>query len=182
MLLRAEDSCLLVVDVQERLVPVMSDPRAVLKTGAFLMRAARRLDVSIVVSEHLPEKIGPTMFDLRELAPPDSFVSKCHFSCAHEPAVLEHLNALGKRQIVLCGTEAHVCVLQSALGLKAEGFDVYCVTDACGSRNPANAQAAYERMRMNGVTTMTAEMAVFEWLNRADTQAFKDLIPHIKAM
>ncbi|MBF0306728.1 MAG: hydrolase [Alphaproteobacteria bacterium] len=181
MLMRAETSSLLIVDVQERLCPVMAEPRMVIQGCVRLMAAARELAVPLLVSEQYPKGIGPTMFDLRELAPPEAVVEKLHFSCAHEPAVMERIAAAaGRRQIVMAGIEAHVCVLQSALGLKERGYEVFVVTDACSSRQQANADAAFRRMRDNGIETVTIEMVLFEWLHRAGTPEFKRLLPLVK--
>ncbi|HXP95935.1 MAG TPA: isochorismatase family protein, partial [Telmatospirillum sp.] len=109
MLMRAENSSLLIVDVQERLAPVMSDPRRVISGCALLMRAARRLEVPVIASEQYPKGIGPTVFDLREWLPPEGAVEKLHFSCADEPVILDRLAGTGRRQVVLAGIEAHIC-------------------------------------------------------------------------
>lgn len=180
MLISAQSSCLVVVDIQERLNPAVTDPWRVIRNASLLMRAARKLSVPILITEQYPRGIGPTVPDLRALAGPEEVVEKIHFSAAAEPAVMERVEALGRRQLVLCGTEAHVCVLQSALGFAAAGYEVFVAADACGSRNEANAQAAFERMRRNGVEVVTWEMVAFEWLHRAGTAEFKDVIQLIK--
>lgn len=180
MLMRAEKSSLLVVDVQERLTPVMSDPRRVIHGCTLLMRAATRLGVPVVASEQYPQGIGPTVFDLREWLPPDGAHAKLHFSCADEPVILDHLVGGGRRQVVLAGIEAHICVLQSALGLKEKGYDPFVVTDASASRRPENEEAAWQRLRQAGIPTVTIEMVLFEWLRVAGTPAFKELVALVK--
>lgn len=180
MLMRAGQSNLLIVDVQERLAPVMSDPRRVIRGCGLLMRAAQRLEVPVVASEQYPQGIGPTIFDLREWLPPGGAVAKLHFSCADEPALLERLSTGNRRQVVLAGIEAHICVLQSALGLKEKGFDPFVVTDASASRRPENEVAAWERLRQEGIPTVTVEMVLFEWLRAAGTAAFKELVALVK--
>lgn len=180
MLMRAENSSLLIVDVQERLAPVMSDPRRVIRGCTLLMRMARRLDVPVVASEQYPQGIGPTIFDLREWLPPEGAVAKLHFSCADEPVLLDRLASSGRRQVVLAGIEAHICVLQSALGLKEKGFDPFVVTDASASRRPENEDAAWQRLRQAGIPTVTLEMVLFEWLRVAGTPAFKELVALVK--
>lgn len=180
MLMNADQSCLLIVDVQENLAPVMVDPRGVINRGAFLLRVANRLGVPVVVSEQYPKGLGPTMVDLRQEAPEGSIIEKIHFSCAAEPDVRTRIDGLRRRQIVMAGIEAHVCVLQSALGFKAAGYEVFVAADACSSRKQASAEAAFQRMRVNGIETVTSEMVAFEWMARAGTPEFKDLIRWIK--
>ncbi|HLO77001.1 MAG TPA: hydrolase [Magnetospirillum sp.] len=180
MLIEAARSVLLLVDVQENLGPVMADPRSVYRNCALLLRAAARLEIPVIASEQYPKGLGPTMGELRELLPDGAVVEKLHFSCAAEPAIAERLRGLGRSQVVVAGIEAHVCVLQTALGLKASGYDVFVAGDACSSRLAANHQAALARMAANGVDVVTTESAVFEWLHRAGTPEFKDLIALIK--
>lgn len=178
--MRADRSVLVIIDVQERLCPAMADPRRVLHNGARLIKGAQRLGVPVVVTEQYPQGIGATMFDLRDLLPEDAVVQKMTFSAAREPAFTGRLEELGARQVVIMGTEAHVCVQQTALELAEHGWEVFCVLDACSSREVANQDAAYARMAARGVTLVTTEMVLFEWLGEAGTAAFKDVLPLIK--
>lgn len=180
MLMDAKRSQFLLVDVQENLAPVMTDARSVYRGCGLLLRAAERLGIPVTVSEQYPRGLGPTVGELKSLVSPDSIVEKLHFSCAAEPAVAHRLQALGREQVVIAGIEAHVCVLQSALGLKRMGHEVFVVADACSSRNPDNYQAAMRRMEAAGIGVVSVEMAVFEWLHRAGTPEFKDLIALVK--
>jgi len=99
---------------------------------------------------------------------------------AAEPGIVDLLRASGRQQVILTGTETHVCVLQTALGLREAGFDVYLVADAASSRTPENRQAAIDRLRAAGVGIVTTEMVLFEWLHRAATEEFRTLLPLIK--
>lgn len=181
MLLSADASVLFVVDIQARLLPAMVQPAAVLARAGFLMRAARRLGVPLLVTEQYPQGIGPTVPELAALATPAETFEKIHFSCAAEPALRNQLRLLApRRQAVLCGIEAHVCVLQSALGLAAEGWQVAVVADAVGSRRDADRDAGLARLAASGVTIATGEMVAFEWLGRAGTPEFRDLLKLIK--
>jgi nicotinamidase-related amidase len=180
MMMNAQTSTLLIVDVQENLGPVMADPRSVYRGCSLLLRAAARRDIPVIVSEQYPKGLGPTMGELLELAPAGAVVGKIHFSCAAEPAIMDRLTALNRRQVVVAGIEAHVCVLQTVLGLQEAGYEVFVVADACSSRQPANHQAAMERLRQAGAGIVTVEMVVFEWLHRAETPEFKDLLRLIK--
>jgi nicotinamidase-related amidase len=180
MLMRAERSCLLVVDVQERLVPVMSDPRRVIHGCAQLLRIARRLQVPALVSEQYPKGIGPTVADLQEWLPPEGAFAKTHFSCADDPAILQRLSAFGRPQVVMAGVEAHVCILQTALDLTERDFDVFVVAEASASRRLESEEMAWGRLRQAGVPLVTVEMVLFEWLRVAGTPEFKELTALIR--
>jgi nicotinamidase-related amidase len=181
MLLRADTSLLFVIDIQDRLLPAMADPGMVEVGASRLMRAARHMGVPLLVSEQYPKGIGRTVPALAALATPEETVEKIHFSCAAEPAVQAQLSLMGpRRQAVLCGIEAHVCVLQSALGLAADGWSVAVVEDAVSSRRPADRDAALRRLAAAGIVVATIEMVIFEWLGRAGTDVFRDLLKLVK--
>jgi nicotinamidase-related amidase len=175
MVLERGRSCLLIVDVQERLTPVMSDPRRVIHNCHLLMRAALTLGVPIVVSEQYPKGLGPTMVDLRPYIPGGGALAKLHFSAAADPAILACLEELGRDQVVIAGIETHICVLQTALDLATKGFLPMVVADACASRRVESEQMAWSRMRQCGVQLLSVEMAVFEWLDEAGTPEYQEL-------
>lgn len=184
--LRREDTLLLVVDVQQRLLPAMFEAERVVRHGALLARAARRLAIPIVVTEQYPEKLGPTVAPLREVmaeamgefAP----IAKMLFSACTEETMqtLNTLRESGRASVLLCGLEAHVCVLQSALDLLEAGFTVFVPQDAISSRYEDDKKAGLERMRGAGAILCSTEMAVFELLREAGTPDFKALLPFIK--
>lgn len=180
MLLSAARSLLVVVDVQERLLPVIQDGEAVVRNVRTLVRAARELSVPVLASEQYPGGLGPTVPAVADELPVGSVVEKITFACGGEPAFAERLAACGRDQIVLTGTEAHVCVLQTALRLVAEGHRVFLAADAVSSRAAANARFAIERMRGNGVEIVTTEMVLFEWMERAGTPVFRSLLGLIR--
>jgi len=180
MLIQAERSSLLLVDVQQGLAPVMAEPRRVYRGCGLLLRAAVRLGLPLVVSEQYPKGLGHTVGELAELVPAGTVMEKLHFSCAADPAILERFQRLGRPQVVVAGIESHVCVLQSALGFKAAGFEPVVVADACSSRTEASHETAMRRLAANGVQVVTVEMVIFEWLHRAGTPEFKELSALIK--
>jgi Amidases related to nicotinamidase len=180
MLIDAKRSQFLLVDVQENLAPIMADGRSVYRGCGLLLRAAERLGIPLTVSEQYPKGLGPTVGELKALVPPEAIVEKIHFSCQSEPAVAQRIQGLGREQVVIAGIEAHVCVLQSALELKAAGYQVFVAGDACSSRAQANHQAALRRMEAAGIGVVSVEMAVFEWLHRAATPEFKELVALVK--
>jgi nicotinamidase-related amidase len=180
MLIERDKSCLLVVDVQEKLVPAMADPAGVIRNAGILMQAAARLGIPLAVSEQYPQGLGTTVPELRALAPDAARVAKLSFSCAGDPALQQRIKETQRSLIVIAGLEAHVCVLQSALGFRQAGYGIVVVADAISSRTPANRDAALQRLRENGVEVATTEMVVFEWLGLAGTPEFKELSRLIK--
>lgn len=175
MLMRTELSCLLVVDLQERLMPAIHRADEVVANGVWLIRIAQRLNVPILVSEQYPRGLGHTVAAIRELLPAEAFMEKTHFSCAAERECMRRIDACGREQLVLIGAEAHVCVLQTALGLRVAGKEVYLVADGVSSRSPRDAELALERMRAEGVRVVSREMVAFEWLHQAGTDRFREI-------
>ena len=180
MLIDAADAALLVIDVQTRLAAAMHEREACLARCRTLIEAALRLELPVLVSEQYPQGLGHTVEALAPLLARAQIFPKRHFSCAAEPALGAALGALGRAQIVLCGMEAHVCVLQTALGLQAKGLTPVVVADAVASRRPQSRQLALERLRAHQIEIVDAEMVLFEWLREAGTPAFKSLLPLIK--
>lgn len=177
------DSLLMVVDVQEKLFPAVQDPEGIEKTISALIDAAAAMEVPVVFTEHCAESIGPTIGALKNRAPDDAQVlSKVHFRATAEDDILDTINTLGKNQIVLTGTEAHVCVLQTAMGLLDNDFDVFLVADAIASRSTRDRDMAMTRLADAGAKIVTAEMVIFEWLERGDTDLFSRVLPAIKAL
>jgi nicotinamidase-related amidase len=180
MLIKAEASCLIVIDMQERLVPAMQAPARTIRNTRLLLKTAQRLEVPVLITEQYPKGLGPTVREISEASQGLPIFEKVHFSCLEDPAFAEAFRKLGRRQAVITGMEAHICVMQTAAQLMEEGFEVFVVTDATSSRSLASEQACLERLQASGAGIVTTEMVVFEWLGRADTPAFKELLPLIK--
>lgn len=180
MLSDADDTVLVIVDVQERLLPAVQARTRIVHNIGRLLRAAEVLAVPVLVSEHNPAGLGRTVPELATLLPTGMIVEKMTFSCVREPAFHATLASHGRGQVVLAGAEAHVCVLQTGLDLQAGGFHCFIVADATSSRSAGDVELGIERMRDNGMEVVTTEMILFEWLRRADRPEFKDLLPIIK--
>jgi isochorismatase family protein len=166
--------------VQEKLAPAMADPAGVIRNSGVLLQAAARLGIPAVVSEQYPQGLGPTVPELRALAPDPARIAKLSFSCAADPALQQQIKAAQRSLIVIAGLEAHVCVLQSALGFQQAGYQIVVVADAISSRTAANREVALQRLRENGVEVATTEMVLFEWLGQAGTPEFKEVSRLIK--
>ena len=180
MLMKAENACLMIVDVQQRLLTAMDSPRAVLRGCGLMMKAAGMLDVPILVTEQYPQGLGPTVEPLAELSNEEDTYSKVHFSSSLNTAIRGRIDQLKPEQIVIGGIEAHVCVLQTASGLTEAGYHCYVAADATSSRSASNFSAAMARMREARVEIVTSEMVVFEWLEKAGTPEFKELSKFLK--
>jgi nicotinamidase-related amidase len=174
-LLRASDSLLLIVDVQERLAPHVHEHQRVIENCEWLIGVAEVVGVPVLATEHHPQGIGRTVTRLRQRLPADAILRKEHFSCVSEPSCGSRIEDAGRRQIVVVGMEAHVCVMQSAIELQESGISVFLVADAVSSRAPENAACAVDRMRRHGVEIVTREMVLFEWAHRSATEQFRQL-------
>ena len=172
MLLNARDSVLLLVDLQQRLVPALHDGETVVARAVRLAEAAQLLDVPICATEQNPDGLGPTVAPLP--AYPHHVLAKTAFSPTADPG-FRALLPRGTAEVVVAGCEAHVCVLQTVLGLLAQGRRAVVVTDATGSRHPAEAAAAVERMARHGAEVVTSEMVLFEWLRDAAHPRFREV-------
>lgn len=180
MLIERGASLLLVVDVQEKLAPAIVDGPTATANNVRLLSAAAQLGIPSFVSEQYVRGLGPSLPEIRQAAGQARFFEKTHFSCAAEPGVTGLLQVGGRHQLLIGGMEAHVCVLQTALGMRAAGFEVFVVADAVSSRTVANREAALERLRQCGAHIVTTEMVLFEWLHQAGTAEFRQLLPLIK--
>ncbi|MDP3538158.1 MAG: hydrolase [Azonexus sp.] len=189
MLIRREQSLLVVVDVQEKLAPAIFEGEVAIANNVRLLTAARQLGVPSFISEQYVRGLGHSVVEIQNAATIETtagprvnahFFEKTHFSCTGEAGVVDMLRATGRQQIILTGMETHVCVLQTAFGLLGAGFDVYLVADAASSRTRENRNLAIERMRAEGAQIVSTEMVLFEWLQKAGTDEFRRLLPLIK--
>ncbi len=173
----APAATLLIVDVQARLFPAIYGANRVLDNCQRLLGAARVLGVECAVTEQNPRGLGHSVEAL-ELVRERRFV-KSHFNACREPEFLAWAHARPPG-IVVAGTEAHVCVLQTTLGLLDAGRAPLLVADAIGSRDDANRLAAIERLRSHGVEIVTTEMVMFEWLQSSDHPDFRQVLKMLK--
>jgi nicotinamidase-related amidase len=184
MLLSRDKSQLLIIDVQEKLLPAMSNPDRVVERCVRLVRAARALEIPITISEQYPSGIGSTVAPLREaLGNSGAVIEKVEFSCLKNDTLREHLHEFRRKglpQVVMGGIEAHVCVTQTAIDLEDQGFEAFVAADATSSRAKSSRRLALTRMVKSGVDIVDSEMVVFEWLGRAGTPEFKELLALVK--
>ncbi|WP_203300887.1 isochorismatase family protein [Marinobacter sediminum] len=176
MMMKAEQSTLVLIDVQERLMPAIAHGQEVVDQCLTLATIAGLLGVPIVATEQSPEKLGHNVDDIRELC--DQVVSKDHFDACGD-GLLEQLPQ-GRQEIVISGCETHVCMLQTALSLLDAGYTVWVVADATGSRNEFDRDVALDRLAQSGARIVTLEMVAFEWMKNSKHPHFRDVQHLIK--
>lgn len=172
----AHASQLVVVDLQTRLANVMpvEAMQLVIQNTAILLQAAKILAVSTLYTEQYPKGLGHTVSELLPFLEPNSAIEKTAFSCLGEPKFKAKLNR-DKPQIILSGMEAHICLLQTALDLVTSNYQVFIAEDAIISRNPTNKANAIARLREAGCIISNTESICFEWLGKAEGDAFKTI-------
>ena len=196
MLLEAQDSQLVLVDYQQKLMPAIHEAQLVTANAVRLARLAALLDVPVWATEENPAGLGATVAELLPLV--GKPLAKMSFSGAEVlvprlrptarpggkarslPKHLQKPAAPERATVVLAGCEAHVCLLQTALELLEQEFDVWIVTDACGSRTERNRDAAFDRLAGAGAELVTTEMVAFEWLRTAEHPRFEEVLTLIK--
>ena len=178
LLADAADSALVIVDIQEKLAPAMppDQRREVLHTAQVLLRSAAELEVPVLATEQYPKGLGSTVPEVKDYLPESAqIIPKDSFSCCGEGDFVEALARTGREQVVIVGMEAHVCVLQTALQLREQGYAPFVVADGVVSRRGEHRDNALARLRQAGVVVSNGESVLFEWLGRAGTASFKRL-------
>jgi nicotinamidase-related amidase len=194
--IKRDETILAVIDLQERLIPAIYDAEELLNRSEKLIRGCRILGLPILVTQQYTRGLGATMAALAaaltEALPPDKDgagaagvaefvpIEKTRFSAMGEPEFARGLKAFGKKNILLCGVEAHVCVLQSALDMLESGFNVFFVSDCISSRKRGDADAAFRRMAAAGAVETTCEAALFELLEGAKESGFRQISGLVK--
>lgn len=170
-------SLLLLVDLQGRLHPAIEDGPAVAREAARLAQLAKLFEVPVWATEHCPDRIGPLLPELAALS--ENTFQKTSFDACRTAAFRDALPP-GRTDIVICGYEAHICVMQTALGLLGLGRRVWAVRDAMGSRRAASREAALARLARAGAEIITTEMAGFEWAEDAADPSWRSLLALVK--
>lgn len=175
-----EESLLLIVDFQQAMLKAIDSWEKVARKVNQLIRAANILDVPILLTEQYKKGLGETHPEvLREIPSPTVF-QKEHFSACLEPDFLPTVQAFRRGKIVVVGMETHVCVLQTCLDLIASGFQVHLVADAVASRVNENREIGVDLLRQAGAVVSSAEIVIFQWARRANTDDFRKILPIVK--
>jgi len=178
--LNADNTFLVLVDFQERLFPVMHDREELLRNVLKLVQGAKVLEIPIVLTEQYPKGLGPTLPEIQELLPEIKPIEKVCFNCCDEGAFGRALDSLKRKQVLIAGIEAHICVYQTAMALFRSGYEVQVVVDCVSSREPENKRVSLFKMGAAGVSPTTVEMALFELLKVARGDKFKQISDIVK--
>ena len=175
MLCEADQSVLLVIDIQQGLAKAMPDEvlQAMLKQTGKLLQTADLLNIPVVRTEQYPKGLGETVTEIKQHLKMDTLLEKTRFSCCGAAGFTDAVKLNRRKQIILSGMESHVCVLQTAMELKIAGFDVFVVNDAVCSRHKHNHRNALQRMNQAGIIISNTESVMFEWLRDASHPQFK---------
>lgn len=181
-LITAADSLLLVIDLQEKFVPFLKGKARIIQSARLLARTAQQLKIPVVVTEHNPKRIGPTIPEIAEVLPPGTPVyPKDIFSCFGDAGIRQAV--LARRQvknILVVGCETHICVMQTTLEALALGLNVHVVSNGVGSRKEIDWERGLARIGAAGAVPATSEMTAYELLRRSDGPDFKALLPYFK--
>jgi len=179
-MLTPDQTVLVVVDIQDKLWPHMQDQEDLLQQALRMVHGVRALDLPVLWTEQYPEGLGPTVPPLQEALQGLTPISKRSFSCCGESAFRDHLERLGRRQVLLCGIETHVCVYQTAMDLCDRDYTVQIVADAVSSRSARNRDIGFRRCEAAGATLTGVETALLELVRRAEGPLFKQVLKLIK--
>jgi nicotinamidase-related amidase len=181
MRLLAEDTMALVIDFQERLVPVIHNNEELLHNTQILMKGLQTLGIPMLVTQQYTKGIGMTVPVLSEVLGEEfAYYDKITFSCAEDETILQKIEAAGKKNIIICGIEAHICVLQTVIDLIAKGYQVVLVENCVGSRKESDRQVGIKRAVAEGAILTSYESILFELTRVAGTEVFKSISRLIK--
>ncbi len=178
-IIKREHTALLVVDVQERLIPVIFESNKLFANVNKLLRGAEILGLETIITEQYPKGLGNTCKEV-QLPESPNIIEKMCFSCMRSQPVDDQLKLTNIKDIIVCGVESHICVLKTTLDALKEGYNVHVVADAVSSRTSENKQIALERMRQAGAFITSTEMILFMLLDEAGTDEFKAISKLIK--
>jgi isochorismate hydrolase len=180
MRIKKESTAGLVIDIQERLFPVMWEKEKLLKNCLILIHGLNELGMPAIVTQQYTKGLGETVEELKSAMPDFQYIEKREFSCCDEPSVIGRLKLLNAKNIILCGIESHVCVLQTAIDLKEQGFNPVVIMDCVSSRTPESIETAKERFRFEGIMMTSVESILFELTRSSGAPEFKAISKLVK--
>lgn len=176
-----KNPCLIIIDVQEKLFPVIYEKKRLLNNILILIKGFQLFQLPIIVTEQVPEKLGSTIGPIRSLLDEINVINKSSFSCARDSRFMQKVSTLKKIDgIILVGIETHVCVYQTERDLIDRGYHVEVVADAAGARTKDNHRVALDRIQLNDGLLTTTEMLLFQLQGQAEGDRFRQLVKLIK--
>ncbi len=180
MRIKREDCTGLIIDIQEKLYPVIAEKESLLNNCKKLIEGLRILDIPIVCTQQYSKGLGATLSEISSLLQPFSFIEKNTFSCLDQLEYAGLLKQSGKTHVLICGIESHVCVLQTAIDLQEKGYQSVVLSDCISSRHLAEKQIALQRFSLEGIRVSTVESILFELTRSADSAEFRSISKLIK--
>jgi len=180
MRITKENTVGLIIDFQEKLFPAMREKEQLLKNCSILVKGLNELGLPLVVTQQYTKGLGDTLSEIKEEMPDFNFIEKRTFSCCDEPTVIEKLKELNAQNVIICGIEAHVCVLQTAIDLKEAGFNPTVVMDCVSSRTKENIELAKERFRFENIMMTSYESILFELTRSSGAPEFRTISKLVK--
>ncbi len=175
-----ENTLGLVIDIQERLLPVMFQKEQLVKNSRILISGLNELGIPITISQQYTKGLGETVEEIRSCLPDFSYLEKRDFSCCDDENILAKLKNSDRKNLLICGIEAHVCVLQTAVDLKDAGYNPIVVTDCVSSRSEANIELAKERFRFENIMITSYESILFELTRSSSAEEFRAISKLVK--
>lgn len=180
-MLVAQECALVVIDIQEKLLPPIYENQRLVRNSQLLIRLANILSLPVMVTTQYVKGLGPTVPEISSLLPEVKPLDKLEFGCFGNGEFCANVAAMSKRNtLLLCGMETHICVLQTALGALAQGHNVHVAADAVSSRTELNWKLGLDRMRDAGAVISSTEMMIYELLGKSGTPAFKEILKYLK--
>lgn len=180
-LISREEAALVIIDVQEKLFPLVFEKDKILGNIRKLIKFAKIINMPIILTEQYPKGLGPTIPEVKELIPEIQPVEKVEFSCFRSEKFKSLLKDLGIKTLIITGIETHICIAQTSIEGLSNGYKSCVIIDATSSRNPEDKSAALERMKQSGVVIASTEMIIYELLGTAGTQEFREALKLIKS-
>ena len=179
-ILKPDNTFLLMIDIQGKLLAAMYEKEALLDNAQKLVKGLQVLGTPIILTEQNPKGLGPTQPEITQLMPGIQPLPKFYFNCCQERNILQAIDGLKRKQVLICGIEAHICVYQTAMELLRSGFEVQIIADVVSSRSMRNRDVALSRLQSEGAKLSTTEMVLFELLQTAESPKFKEVQKVIK--
>lgn len=180
-MLDTDNSVLVIIDIQDKLIKASFSSESIVSDAIKLAKACNILSIPVIVTEQYPKGLGQTAEELKNILSNDTvFIEKTSFSATDEPEFAEKIKSTKRKQVIICGIETHICVLQTALNLIKEGNEVYVVKECCSSRNIDEHNTALELLKQYGAKIVTVEIALFQWLKTSKHPHFKEIQTLIK--
>ena len=172
-MLDTNNSILVIIDIQEKLVKAASNGEKTIINTSKISQAAQILSIPVIITEQYPKGLGATV---ESITGSDAFIiEKSSFSAFKEPEFEQKIKSLNRKQVILCGIETHICVLQTAIDLYKNGYKVYVLKDCVSSRSEEEQNSGLELLKQYGIKVITVEIALFQWLKSSKHPQFKDI-------